>query len=131
VVVTGSTGKLSDWTEPAIMLVRKLVAARRRWGIPGAAAITDVAPELGISPWRVETLFYRYRMCLMRPVLLAEWDRLRERGAALLRAEAVRLRRLADELDAEADYLESRQSTSGASQCAPAPGVAASLEVAE
>jgi hypothetical protein len=42
-----------------------------------------------------------------------------------------RLRRLADELDAEADYLESRQSTPGASQCEPAPGVAASLEVAE
>jgi hypothetical protein len=70
------------------MLVRKLVAARRRWGIPGATAIADVAPELGISPWRVETLFYRYRMCLMRPVLLAEWNRLRERGAAMLRAEA-------------------------------------------
>ena len=114
------------------MLVRKLVAARRRWGIPGATAIADVAPELGISPWRVETLYYRYRMCLMRPVLLAEWNRLRERGAAMLRAEATRLRRLADELDAEADYLESRQSTPGASsQCEPAPGVAASLEAAE
>jgi hypothetical protein len=129
--VIGSTGKLSDMTEPAIMLVRKLVAARRRWGIPGATAIADVAPELGISPWRVETLFYRYRMCLMRPVLLAEWNRLRERGAAMLRQEATRLRRLADELDAEADYLESRQSTPGASECEPAPGVAASLEVAE
>jgi hypothetical protein len=73
----------------------------------------------------VETLFYRYRMCLMRPVLLAEWDRLRERGAAMLRAEAVRLRRLAD-------YLESGQSQShGATRCEPAPGVAALLEVAE
>jgi hypothetical protein len=129
--VAGSTGKLSDMTELAIMLVRKLVAARRRWGIPGATAIADVAPELGISPWRVETLFYRYRMCLMCPVLLAEWNRLRERGAAMLRQEATRLRRLADELDAEADYLESRQSTPGASQCEPAPGVAASPEVAE
>ena len=103
------------------MLVRKLVAARRRWGIPGAMAIADVAPELGISPWRVETLFYRYRMCLMRPVLLAEWTRLRERGAAMLRQEATRLRRLADELDAEADYLESRQCC-GAARCEPAPG---------
>jgi hypothetical protein len=48
----------------------------------------------------------------------------------MLRQEATRLRRLADELDAEADYLESRQSN-GATRCEPAPGDAASLEVAE
>jgi hypothetical protein len=110
------------------MLLRKLVGARRRWGIPAATAIADVAPELGITPWRVETLYHR--VSRMRPVLLNEWNRFRIRGAAMLRAEAVRLRRLADELDAEADYLESRQSN-GATRCEPAPGAAASLEVAE
>jgi hypothetical protein len=114
------------------MLVRKLVAARRRWGIPGAMAIADVAPELGISPWRVETLFYRYRMCLMRPVLLAEWNRLRIRGALMLRQEAARLRRFADELDAEADALESGQSNYPRStECEPAPGDAALREAAD
>ena len=118
-----------DLAELAIPLVRKLVGARRRYGLSWDQSLADVAPELGISPWRAHTLYYR--LAGIRPVLLAEWNRLRLRGAAMLRQEATRLRRLADELDAEADYLESRQSTPGASQCEPAPGVAASLEVAE
>jgi len=118
-----------DLAELAIPLVRKLVGARRRYGLSWDQSLADVAPELGISPWRAHTLYYR--LAGIRPVLLAEWNRLRLRGAAMLRQEATRLRRLADELDAEADYLESRQSTPGASLCEPAPGAAASLEVAE
>jgi hypothetical protein len=101
--------------ELAIPLVRKLVGARRRYGLSWDQSLADVAPELGISPWRAHTLYYR--LAGIRPVLLAEWNQLRIRGAAMLRAEA--------------DYLESRQSTPGASQCEPAPGAAASLEVAE
>ena len=106
-------------TEPAIKLVRKVVGHRRSYGIPSRTAMADVAPELGISPWRVQTLYSR--LASMCPVLLAEWERLRVRGAAMLRAEAVRLRRMADELEAEADY-QSRQSSHGACQCEPAPG---------
>jgi hypothetical protein len=94
-------------TEPAIKLVRKLVGHRRSYGIKSRTAMADVAPELGISPWRVQTLYAR--LASMCPVLLSEWERLRVRGASMLRAEAVRLRRMADELEAEADY-QSRQS---------------------
>jgi hypothetical protein len=50
----------------------------------------------------------------------------------MLRQEAARLRRFADELDAEADALESGQSNYPRSDgCEPAPGDAASLEAAE
>jgi hypothetical protein len=48
----------------------------------------------------------------------------------MLRAEAVRLRRLADELDAEADYLESRQ-CAGVARCEPAPGADVQPEAAD
>jgi hypothetical protein len=114
--------------ELAIPLVCKLVGTRRRYGLSWDQSLADVAPELGITPWRVHTLYYR--LAGIRPVLLAEWNRVRIRGAAMLRAEAVRLRRLADELDAEADYLESRQSN-GAAQCDVAPGADVQPEVAD
>ena len=114
-------------TEPAIKLVRKVVGHRRRYGIPSRTAMADVAPELGISPWRVQTLYSR--LASMCPVLLAEWERLRVRGAAMLRAEAVRLRRLADELDAEADYQS--QQSHGATACHGTAGDDGPREVPE
>jgi hypothetical protein len=117
-----------DLAEVAIPLVRKLVGARRRWGLSWDQSLADVAPELGITPWRVHTLYYR--LAGIRPVLLAEWNRFRVRGAAMLLAEAVRLRRLADELDAEADYLESRQ-CAGVARCEPAPGADVQPEAAD
>jgi hypothetical protein len=63
----------------AIPLVRKLVGARRRYGLSWDQSLADVAPELGISPWRAHTLYYR--LAGIRPVLLAEWNRLRLSGA--------------------------------------------------
>jgi hypothetical protein len=116
--------------ELAIPLVRKLVGARRRWGLDRFQALAEVGPELGISPWRCQTLYYR--LAGLRPVLFAEWNRLRERGALMLRQEAARLRRFADELDAEADALESGQSNYPRSDgCEPAPGDAALREAAD
>jgi hypothetical protein len=116
--------------EFAIPLVRKLVGARRRYGIAWDASFTDAGLELGISPWRCRTLYYR--LAGIRPVLFAEWNRLRERGALMLRQEAARLRRFADELDAEADALESGQSNYPRSDgCEPAPGDAALREAAD
>jgi len=101
--------------ELAIPLVRKLVGARRRYGIAWDASFTDAGLELGISPWRCRTLYYR--LAGIRPVLFAEWNR---------------LRRFADELDAEADALESGQSNYPRStECAPAPGDAALREAAD
>ena len=125
--MAGPTEKLPDMTEPAVRLVRKLVGHRRSYGIPSRAALADVAPELGISPWRVQTLYYR--LASMCPVLLTEWNRLRERGAAMLRQEAVRLRRLADELDAEADYQS--QQSHGATACHGTAGDDGPREVPE
>jgi hypothetical protein len=50
----------------------------------------------------------------------------------MLRQEAARLRRFADELDAEADALESGQSNYPRSDgCEPAPGDAALREAAD
>ena len=130
-----SPAKDADTTELAIKLVRKVVGHRRRYGIPSRTAMADVAPELGISPWRVQTLYSR--LASMCPVLLAEWERLRVRGAAMLRvrgaamlrAEAVRLRRLADELDAEADYQS--QQSHGATACHGTAGDDGPREVPE
>jgi hypothetical protein len=109
--------------ELAIPLVRKLVGARRRWGLDRFQALAEVGPELGISPWRCQTLYYR--LAGLRPVLFAEWNRLRERGALMLRQEAARLRRFAD-------ALESGQSNYPRSDgCEPAPGDAALREAAD
>jgi hypothetical protein len=109
--------------ELAIPLVRKLVGARRRWGLDRFQALAEVGPELGISPWRCQTLYYR--LAGLRPVLFAEWNRLRERGALMLRQEATRLRRFAD-------ALESGQSNYPRSDgCEPAPGDAALREAAD
>ena len=83
-VVAKSPQKSCDLAELAIPLVRKLVGARRRYGLSWDQSLADVAPELGISPWRAHTLYYR--LAGIRPVLLAEWNRLRLRGAAMLRA---------------------------------------------
>ena len=115
-----SPQKLPDMAEWAIAIIRKLVIARRYRGLTWDAAIGDVAPGLGISTWRTHSLYYRYRS--VRPVLWSEWNRLRLRGALMLRAEAAYLRKWADQLDAEADLLESQQSQYGAGACSPSAG---------
>ena len=102
-----STPKARDFAELAIPLIRRLVTLCRAHGITTPQAEGDVAHGLGVTFWRVSSLFHRREA--LRPVYASEWDRLRMRGSRMLRLEAVRLRALADALEVEADALESRQ----------------------
>ena len=102
-----SATKLVDHSEAAIGAVRDAVAARRHRGAKASDAMSEVAAAAGTSTWRCKTLFHR--MEGQPPVLAAEWNRLRFRLAAFLRAEADRQREMADALDARADALEHEQ----------------------
>lgn len=97
-----------SYTKPAMEVVRVVVGALRARGMKTPAAVRNVAPELGITERRVCSLFYRDG----DPIVLAdEWHALRVRAAAMLRREVDQLRFVAERYEAQADALESAQSS--------------------
>ena len=114
-VVAKSPAKACGHGRAAIPLVRKLVGARRRYGIPRRTVTGRCGPGTRHLPWRCRRSTTGWRACAR--CCWPNGTGCVFAARPMLRAEAVRLRRLADELDAEADYLESRQSSHGACQC--------------
>lgn len=95
-----------DYAEPAIEVLRLVVAAKRSAGHKTIAALESSAPEFDAPPRRLRHLFERDRTPYVDET---EFDRMLLRGAGILRRIAARLRENADRWDAEADWMEKRQ----------------------
>lgn len=94
-----------DFADPAINVVRLIVAADRECGMKTRASLEIRAPELGIQPRRLRRLFENDR----DPIVgTDEYARLLLLGARVLRRIADRLRERIERWEAEADLLESK-----------------------
>lgn len=92
-----------DYADPAINVVRLIVAADRQCGMKTSASLEVRAPELQIQPRRLRRLFENDR----DPVVgVDEYGRLLLFGARVLRRIADRMRERVEQWEAEADLLE-------------------------
>lgn len=110
-----------NYAEPAISIVRDLVAAHRESGTKTFAALELVAPEVDVNPRRLRRLFERERVPVVR---IDEYTRLLLLGARVLRRLIDRQRERADRWEAEADLLElrHRQLTLWGGECGESTG---------
>jgi hypothetical protein len=96
----------ATYTQAAIEIIRKLVGLRRRRGEKSPYAQRATAADVGVTQRRVAALMYENGLPMVRE---DEFERLRDRAAAVARKEAVRWHMLADSLDAWADEIEQRE----------------------
>ena len=103
-----------DYAEPAIEVLRLVVAAKRSTGDKTIAALESSAPEFDAPPRRLRHLFERDRTPY---VGIDEFGRFLLRGAGVLRGVASRLREAADRWDAEAEWMEKRHKDLRGNEC--------------